>query len=56
MQLIKKNLLSGCKIFLKKKKPENEAGLMKKYLLKKVISEPDVKSAVKGEKRYFIQY
>lgn len=29
---------------------------MKKSLLEKVIREPDVKSAVERERKYFIQY
>ena len=40
---------------IKKKKPEKESRLMRKYLLEKVISEPNVKLAVKRERRYFLK-
>lgn len=42
--------------FFKKYNPEKETGLMRKYLLDKAISEPDVKSVVETESWCFIQY
>lgn len=53
MQLIKENLLRRCK---KNFEPVKETELMNKYLLKRIIIEGDVKSAVERERRYFIQY